>query len=173
MICFTVFLIVGILGLLLQFTSDYNVERCEGVCQNDSNQKPLTPSSVMKELYVKISLDDFPAGVKVNTQLRNFTIMLEGYYPMYNTTEIKLEDDNRNIIWTNHDYVEHVYFDGLNPIEFCKVYHFNDIGGPLTINKTGTYKMFFSSEEFSIEKKLIVVQSTSSISLDGPNLTCN
>ena len=53
-------------------------------------------------------------------------------------------------------------------IAFCKVYHFDDIGGPLIINKTGTYKMIFSFEKFSIEQNFHVLESFSTIYLDNP-----
>lgn len=158
-ICFGIFLIAVIVGLFLIL----NYELDEKYSKKSENEK---------EAFVKISLEKFPPGRKVNYPLGNFTIILEGYYPTYNAPDIKLEDDAGNIIWTNYDDIGHVYSSRTSPTEFCKVYYFNDIGGPLIINKTGTYKMIFSFEEFSIEKQLRVLQSTSSISLDKPDFQC-
>lgn len=159
-ICFGIFLIAVIVGLFLIL----NYELDEKYSKKSENEK---------EMFVRISLEKFPPGQKVNYPLGNFTIILEGYYPTYNAPDIKLEDDAGNIIWTNYDDIGHVYSSRTSPTEFCKVYYFNDIGGPLIINKTGTYKMIFSFEEFSIEKQLRVLQSTSSISLDKPDFQCS
>ncbi len=165
-----IFLVAAIIGLLL--ISNHDLEKCDAVCQNELEKKYSQKSEGEKEMFVQISLKKFSAGQKVNYPLGNFTIILEGYYPTYNTPDIKLKDNAGNIIWTNYDDIGHVYSSRTTPTEFCKVYYFNDIGGPLIINKTGTYKMIFSFEEFFIEKELRVLQSTSSVSLDEPDFHC-
>lgn len=109
----------------------------------------------------------------MNHPLGNFTIMLEGYSTMYDTPpDIKLEDDSGSIVWTNYDDIDHVKSSHVLPIEFCKEYKFNDIGGPLTINKTGTYKMIFSFGDIFLEKELLVLESMSHVGLDKPDLHC-
>ncbi|MGQ0794652.1 MAG: hypothetical protein ACT4N5_00505 [Nitrosopumilaceae archaeon] len=165
-----IFLTSIIIGLFL--IANYDLEKCDTVCQNELEKKNSKKSESEKETFVKISLEKFPPGQKVNHQLANFTIILEGYYPTINAPDVKLENDEGNIIWSNYDDIDHVYFDRTSPTEFCKVYYFNDIGGPLIINKTGTYNMIFSFEKFYIEKQLVVLQSTSSVSLDKPDFHC-
>jgi hypothetical protein len=125
-----------------------------------------------KEPFVMISLDGFNHAQAVGSPLDDFTIKLEGYYPRYNPPDIVLKDEYDNTVWTNYDDISHNY-ETLSPFrEFCNEYKFNEIGGPLTINKTGTYKFIFSFEGFSTEQELLIRQSTSGVTLDRPDFHC-
>ncbi len=126
-----------------------------------------------KESFVKITLDGFKHAQSVGNPLDDFTIKLEGYYPTYNSPDIILIDERGNTVWTNYDDIGHVYFGRTTPTEFCKEYKFSDVGGPLTINKTGTYRLIFSFEGFSMEQELLIMQSAAGVTLDSSNFHCN
>ncbi|MBI3254509.1 MAG: hypothetical protein HYZ55_01130, partial [Nitrosarchaeum sp.] len=121
-----------------------------------------------KEQFVKISLGEFKNVHSVGSPINDFIIKLEGYFPTYNSPDIKLEDEAGNIVWTNYDDIGHVYTSRVSSVEFCKEYRFYDIGDPLIINKTGTYKFIFSFEGFSLEKEIKIRENVSDISIDSP-----
>lgn len=125
-----------------------------------------------KEQFVKISLGEFKNVHSVGSPINDFIINLEGYFPTYNSPDIKLEDEAGNIVWTNYDDIGHVYTSRVSSVEFCKEYRFYDIGDPLIINKTGTYKFIFSFEGFSIEKEIKIRENVSDVSIDSPAFHC-
>lgn len=130
-------------------------------------------SSQKKELFAKISLDGFSSARVVGHPLDDFTIKIEGYYPKPHAPDITLVNKTGHTIWTNYDHIGHVVLGHIGPVDFCNEYRFNDVGGPLTINKTGTYKLVFSFQEFSYEQDLDIVQSTSTVILDQPDFPCS
>jgi hypothetical protein len=129
-------------------------------------------SSSKKEQFAAISLDRFTLAQAVGHPLEDFTIKIEGYYSKPHAPDITLVNKTGHTIWTNYDHIGHVVLGRIGPVDFCKEYRFNDIGGPLTINKTGAYKLIFSFQEFSYEQNLSIVQSTSAVILEQPDFPC-
>lgn len=125
-----------------------------------------------KEQFVKISLGEFKNVHSVGSPINDFIIKLEGYFPTYNSPDIKLEDEAGNIVWTNYDDIGHVYTSRVSSVEFCKEYRFYDIGDPLIINKTGTYKFIFSFEGFSVEKEIKIRENVSDVNINSPAFHC-
>lgn len=122
--------------------------------------------------HLKISLNEFRSSYSVGSIIDDFTIKLEGFYSLYNAPEIMLLDEAGNLVWTNYNDISHVYSSYHQPVDICKEYRFNDIGGPLMLNSTGTYKFVFSFEEFSLERVFYVRENITGAVLDNPNFGC-
>ena len=123
--------------------------------------------------YVNISINEFRTSYSTGSTVDDFAIKLEGYYPTYNTPDISLQDEAGIILWTNYDDIGHVYTSRTGPVDFCKEYRFKDIGSPLTLNNTGTYKIVFSFEEFSFERTFYVRDNILGPKHNSPDFSCN
>lgn len=121
---------------------------------------------------VKISINGFRSSYAVGDVMDDFTILLEGYYPNYGAPDVKLIE-NENVLWTNYDDIGHVIFGRSTPVDFCKEYRFYDIGGPVTLNYTGTYDIVFTFDGFSFDQTFYVRENTSGNIVQKPNFGCS
>lgn len=123
--------------------------------------------------HVKISINEYRTSYMKGDTTENFTIKLEGYYPKYNEPDIVLKDESGNIIWSNYDDIGHVVLGRSQPVDFCKEYKFNDIGGPVILNDTGTYSFVFSFEKFSFERTFYVRENIEGNIVDSTGFACS
>lgn len=122
--------------------------------------------------HVKISVNEYKTSYKKGSSTENFTVKLEGYYPTYNAPDITLKDKDGNQVWSNYEDIGHVYTSRTQPIDFCTEYKFDDIGGPLILNDTGTYTLLFSFEEFTLERTFYVREEIDGNIVDSTGFSC-
>jgi len=158
--------------MLITATYDLQQEKITNVETRDGIRTGGVVAFEPKQ-HVEISLDGFKPAQKVGYPINDFTIKIEGYYPKPHEPDIELVNETGYVIWTNYDDIGHVILGRIGPVEFCKEYQFYDIGDPIIFNNTGTYKLIFTFEEFSLEREIRVFQSTSSVSLDMPDFHCD
>lgn len=122
--------------------------------------------------HVKISANEHKTSYKKGSSTENFIVKLEGYYPTYNAPDIMLKDKDGNQIWSNYDDIGHVYTSRTQPADFCKEYKFDDLGGPLILNDTGTYTLLFSFEDFSFERDFYVREGIDGNIVNSTGFAC-
>ena len=173
--------------LSLYFDENFDVKNTVFRCNNDETEVYYEIAKEDEILYnlqnmhclhdkyphVKISINEYKTSYKKGDSTENFTVKLEGYYPTYNAPDILLKDKDGNQIWSNHDEIGHVYSSRTHPVEFCKEYKFDDIGGPLILNDTGTYTLLFSFEEFSFERTFYVREDISGNIVNSTDFSCS
>ena len=122
--------------------------------------------------HVKISINEHKTLYMKGSSTENFTVKLEGHYPTYNAPDIMLKDEDGNQIWSNYEDIGHVYTSRTQPIDFCKEYKFDDIGGPLILNNTGTYMLLFSFEDFTFERTFYVREGIDGNIVNSTGFSC-
>ena len=123
--------------------------------------------------HVKISINEYKTSYKKGDSTENFIIKLEGYYPTYNAPNILLRDESENTLWSNYEYIGHIYSSRTHSMDLCKEYRFNDIGGPLVLNDPGTYSLVFSFEEFSFERIFYVREDIGGNIVNSTGFSCS
>lgn len=172
--------------LNLYFDEDFDAKEMAFRCNNDETEvyyeitneneilHTLQNSHCLYDKYphVKISVNEYKTSYKKGSSTENFTVKLEGYYPTYNAPDIVLKDEDGNLLWSNYEDIGHVYSIRSQPVDFCNEYKFDDIGGPLILNDTGTYTLLFSFEDFSFERTFYVRENIDGNIVNSTNFSC-
>ena len=172
--------------LSLYFDENFDVKEMVFRCNNDETKvyyeiakedeilQALQNTHCLYDKYphVKISVNEHKTSYKKGSSTENFTVKLEGHYPTYNAPDIMLKDKDGNLLWSNHEDIGHVYTSRTQPIDFCKEYKFEDIGGPLIMNVTGTYTLLFSFEDFSFERTFYVREDIDGNIVNSTSFSC-
>jgi len=173
--------------LSLYFDENFEIEKMSYRCNNDEAEVYYEITKEDEILYnlqsmhclydkyphVKISINEYKTSYKKGDSTENFTVKLEGYYSTYNAPDITLRDESGNTLWSNYEDIGHVYSSRTHPIDLCKEYKFNDIGGPLILNDTGTYSLVFSFEEFSFERTFYVREDIGGNIANSTGFSCS
>ena len=172
--------------LSLNFDENFEIEKMSYRCNNDEadiyyeitqEEEIIRNLQNMHCLYdkyphVKISINEYKTSYKKGDATENFVVKLEGHYPTYNAPDITLRDESGTALWSNYDDIGHVYSSRTQPIDLCKEYRFNDIGGPLILNNTGTYSLVFSFEGFSLERNFYVREDIGGNIVNSKGFAC-
>lgn len=163
------------LGNVTVYCNDYEKEIYTEITQYDQAWNYVNNYHCHDDKYphVKISINEFRSSYAVGDVIDDFTILLEGFYPNYAAPDIKLTGENEKVLWTNYDDIGHVVLGRSSPVDFCREYRFYDIGGPITLNSTGTYDMVFTYDGFSFDQTFYVRENISGHIMKKANFGCS